>query len=145
MEANFLKRVPYISYLVQFKWDHGGVIRELIDPDSEVNAITPECAAQLGLSTQSTGISAPKIDGLVPKTNGIIIAGFLIKDKLSKIRFFEELFLSAHTGMKIVIEMIFLAFRNADIPFYTQSFTRRINSSAETLAMTRRVELINKD
>ena len=45
-----LERVPYIHYLVQFKKDTSKAqIQALIDSRSEVNAIYPTFAKQLGL------------------------------------------------------------------------------------------------
>ena len=74
----------------------------------------------------------------------MVIAGFLIQDKMGKIRFFEETFLLADTSMEVVLGISFLALNNADIQFDTESFTWRSYSTAEALPTTKRIELIDK-
>ena len=53
----------------------------------------------------------------------MIIAGFLIKDKISKIRFHKATIFLAETSMEIVLGMPFLVLNNTDIQFNTKSFT----------------------
>ena len=77
--------------------------------------MTPAYAKQLGLQVQKTDIEVQKIDGLSLRTFKIVIAGFQMEDKLSKARFFQELFLLADTSMKGVLRMPFLTLSNADI------------------------------
>ena len=60
----------------------------LIDFGSEDNAMTPAHAKQLGLRTQSTNISAQKIDGLLLQTYRMVIATFQVINKLGKAWFF---------------------------------------------------------
>lgn len=64
-----------------------------------------------------------KIDGFVLRTYDIVLARFLIQDRLRKIRFFKEIFLLDNTSIEIVLEMSFLALSNANIQFNTESFT----------------------
>ena len=45
----------------------------------------------------------------------MVIAGFQIEDKLGKAQFFQESFLLAETSIKVVLEMYFLTFSNANI------------------------------
>ena len=47
--------------------------------------------------------------------HGIVIVGFLIQDKLGKIRFFEGTFLLADTSIEVVLGILFLTFSNVDI------------------------------
>ena len=110
-----LDRVPCIHYPVQFRKDKGATIRALIDSGSEVNAMTPAYAKQLGLQVRKTDVGAQKIDGSSLRTFGMVIAGFQIEDKLGRARFFQESFLLAITSMEVVLGMSFLALGNADI------------------------------
>lgn len=56
------------------------------------------------------------------KIYGIVIVGFSIYVKLSKIRFFET-FLLPYISMNIILKILFLAFSNTKIQFNTNSFT----------------------
>ena len=53
----------------------------------------------------------------------MVITGFLIQDKTSKIRFFEKTFLLADTSIEVILRMSFLALSNADIQSDTENFT----------------------
>ena len=63
---------------------------------------------------------------------------------MGKIPFFEETFLLGDTSMDVLLEMLFLSLRHANVQFDTENLTWRTDSTAETLSTTRRVELINK-
>ena len=71
-----LDRVPYISYLVQFRKDKGKDVLALLDSGSEVNAMTPAHAAHLGLKVRVTDVGAQKIDRSSLATYGMVIAAF---------------------------------------------------------------------
>ena len=71
-----LDRVPCIYYPVQFRKDKGATIQALIDSGSEVNAMTPAYAKQLGLQVRRTDVGAQKIDCSSLRTFGMVIAGF---------------------------------------------------------------------
>ena len=140
-----LDRVPCIHYPVQFRKDkEGATIRALIDSGSEVNAMTPAYAKQLGLRTRRTDVGAQKIDGSLLATYGMVIAAFQVKDKLGRARFSQETFLLADTSMEVVLGMPFLTFNNANIQFAEKELTWRSYTAEEALPTTRRVELINK-
>ena len=53
-------------------------------------------------SVRQTDVGAQKIDGSRLDTFGMVIAGFLLQDKLGKVRFFQETFLVADTRMEVV-------------------------------------------
>ncbi len=72
------------------------------------------------------------------------VAAFSLQDSLGKVRFFEETFLLTNTNMKVVLEMPFLAFSNADIQFGAEKLTWRSYTTAEALPTARWVELIGK-
>ena len=74
----------------------------------------------------------------------MVIAGFSLQDKLRKVWFFQETFLVVDTRMKIVLEMLFLTFSNADIQFAERELVWKTYSASETLPTTRRVEIIGK-
>lgn len=54
------------------------------------------------LRTKLTSFYIQKIDKSALKISNMIIAKFLIKDKKSKIQFFEETFLSVETIIKVI-------------------------------------------
>ena len=139
-----LDRVPCIHYPMQFQKDKGATIWALIDLDSEVNAMTPAYAKQLGLQIQRTDVGAQKIDGSLLRIFGMVIAGFQVEDKLGRVRFFQELFLLAEISMEVVLGMPFLTLNNADIQFAEKELTWRSYIAAEALPITKWVELIDK-
>lgn len=110
-----LQCVFCISYLVQFQGGQIGEVKALINSGSKVNAINSAFTANLGLSSQPTGIGAQKIDNSGLKTYDMVIVGFSIQDMSDKIRFLEETFLLADNSMEVVLEMPFLAFSNIGI------------------------------
>lgn len=65
---------------------------------------------KLELISQSINIGTQKIDGLFLEIYEIVIAEFMIYDKLGRAQFFEEIFLLTDISMKIVSEMLFLSF-----------------------------------
>lgn len=79
--------------------------------------MTVTYAAKLGLATLKIDVEAQKIDGSALVIYGIVLAGFSVQDKLSKIWFFEKTFLLAGTSMKVILEKSFLTFSNADAQF----------------------------
>ena len=77
--------------------------------------MTSAFVAKLGLSTQPTNVGIQKIHGFVLKIYDMTIAGFLIQDELSKLQFFEEIFLLADTSMDVVLGKLFLFLSNTDV------------------------------
>ncbi len=69
-----LQRVPCIRYPVQFQGSQN--VKALIDSGSEVNAMTPAYAAELGLTTRKSSVGAQKIDGSSLETYGMVTASF---------------------------------------------------------------------
>ena len=138
-----LQRVPCIRYPVQFQ-ENQEVVRALVDSSSEVNAMTLAYAAKLGVATRKTDVDAQKIDGSALVTYEMVIAGFLLQDKLEKVRFFEETFWLADTSMEVVLGMPFLILSDVDIRFAEKELAWRSYTTAEALPTTRRVNLIDK-
>ena len=135
------QRVPCIRYPVQFQAQQ---VEALIDSVSEFNAMTPAFAAKPGLSNRPTGVGAQKINGSPLATYGMAVAAFSLQDRLGRVWFFEETFLLADNSIKVVLEIPFLALRNADIQFGAERLTWRSYTTAEALPTARRVELIDK-
>ena len=113
-----LKQVPCIRYPVRFRKDRKRQdLLALIVSGSEVNAMNPAYAKKLGILVRKIDVGAQKIDGSYLDTFGMATAGFLLQDKLGKVRFFQETFLVADTRMEVVLGMPFLILSNADIRF----------------------------
>ena len=79
--------------------------------------MTPDYLEKLGPITQKNELGAPKIDGSILVTYGMVLAGFSVQDRLEKVHFFEETFLFTDTSMEVVLKMSFLIFSNAEIWF----------------------------
>ncbi len=138
-----LKRIPCIWYPVQFQRNQN--VKALIDSGSEVNAMTPAYAAELGLTTRKTSVGAQKIDASLLKTYSMASASFLLQDSLGRVQFFKETFLLADTSMEVVLGMPFLSLSNADVKFAELGkLTWRTYTAAEALLTTSRVKLIDK-
>ena len=75
-----LERVSYIQYPVQFKDMGKAQSQALIDSGSEVNAIYPTFAKQLGLPIRPTDVGAQKIDGTTLNTYAMVVAAFSVED-----------------------------------------------------------------
>lgn len=85
---DILNRVLCIYYLMKFQKDKAENIWALIDSNNEVNVMISAYAKKLGLNMQKTDVGIHKIDSLLLKTFGIVIAGFQVIDKLGKAQFF---------------------------------------------------------
>lgn len=57
-----LAQIPYIQYFITF-WKRSVPMMALFDCGSEINAIYPTFAQELGLFIKSTDVGAQKIDG----------------------------------------------------------------------------------
>ncbi len=106
--------------------------------------ITLAYITKLGLTAQKISVGAQKIDGLPPKTYGIVSASLLLQDSLEKVQFFEEIFLRADTRMEGVLRMLFLALSNADFRFGAEKLTWRSYTATEALPTTSQVKLIDE-
>ena len=70
-----LEWVQCIYYPLRFRKDIVG-IKALIDPSSEVNAMTPAYISKLGLKVHHTNVGARKVHGSTLGTFGIVLANF---------------------------------------------------------------------
>ena len=106
--------------------------------------MNPAYAKKVGILVRKTDVGAQKIDGSHLDTFGMVTAGFLLQDKLGKVRFFQETFLVAETRMEVVLGMLFLTLSSANIRFAERELVWSTYIDAETLRTTRRVEVIDK-
>ena len=116
----------------------------MIDSRSEVNAIHPTFAKQLGLPIRPTDVGAQKIDGTMLDICGMVVAAFSVKDKANQVRFFEETFLVANVSPEVVLGMSFLTLSGADVDFSGWELRWRTYITEEVLPTTRPVELVGK-
>ena len=107
-------KVPYIHYLVWFQEEQ---IKILLNNGSEVNAINPIFVRKLGLKIWKTKVRAQKINGSTLETFGMIIAEFQVKDKASRHKFFQEIFLITDTKFEVILRIFFLKISNIDVSF----------------------------
>ena len=119
-------------------------ISALFDSGSEVNAIYPTLAQEVGLSIRPMDIGAQKIDGTLLDTFGMVVAAFSVEDKANRVRFFEETFLVANVSPEIVLGMPFLTLSGANVDFLGRELQWKTDTTEEALLTTRRVELVGK-
>ena len=97
-----LARVPCIRYPITLRKKS---VSALLDSGSEVNAIHPTLARELGLPIRPTDVGAQKINGTMLDTYGMVVTAFSVTDKASRVRFFEETLLVANVSPEIVLGM----------------------------------------
>ena len=106
--------------------------------------MTPGYASKLGLKIRPIDVGAQKIDGSTLLTFGMVLASFRVEDMLGRARFFQETFLLADLSIKVVLQIPFLTFSNANIQFAQKELTWRSYTTAEALPTTKRVEIIDR-
>ena len=74
----------------------------------------------------------------------MVLANFQVEDKLGRARFFQETLLLADISAKVVLNISFLTFSNANVQFVEKELTWRSYTTAEALPTLKRVEFINK-
>lgn len=121
-----------------------GEIRAFIDSSNEFNIMTLVLVAKLGFSILLRDISMQKIDSTALKTYSMVIAKFLIKDNIAKIRLFEETFLLANTSTEIGVEMPFPTLCNTKFELNKANLTWKAYIRADNLSITSRVKFIDK-
>ena len=95
--------------------------------------MTQAYARKLGLRTQKTDVSAPKIDGSLFETYKMIIVAFQVKNKLGRAWFFQETFILAESSMEVVLGMPFHSLTNAYIHFAKKEPTWRTYTNEDAL------------
>ena len=119
-------------------------MRALIDSGSKVNAIHLAYATKLDLYAGKIDVGAQKIDGSHLEIFRIVIADYLVKNKLERVQFFQGTYLLANISLEVVLGMSFFTLNKADIRFAEREQVWRTYTAAKALSMTRRVEIINK-
>ena len=74
----------------------------------------------------------------------IVVAAFLVIDKVNQVRFFKETFLVANISPEVVFGILFLTLSSANVDFSSREPWWRTYNTKEALPTTRRVELVNK-
>ena len=138
-----LAQVPCIRYPITF-WKKSLPVLALFNSDNKVNAIHLTFTKELGLFIRDTDLGAQKIDSNILDTYEIVLAAYLVMDKVNRVRFFKETFLVANISPKAVFGMFFLTLNNADIDFLDREFRWRTYIIREALPTTRRVKLVSK-
>lgn len=111
-----LKRILCIYYPISLKKNQIKTCA-LINFDGEVNTITWSYATKLGLKIYATNIRAQKTDSSTFKTFDIVPASFYIKNRLGRVRFFQEILLVTDISVNVILKIFFLTFSNANIVF----------------------------
>lgn len=112
-----MQQVFCIQYLINFPKAQLEKIQAIIDSVSKINAMTLVYANWLSLEIRPTNVCTQKIDDLALKIYGMVIAGFLVHNKLGKVQFFKETFILIDTNMEMVLEMLFLSLSNVNVKF----------------------------
>ena len=142
-EYSNLARVPCIWYSITLRKKSVSV-STLFDSGSEVNAIHPTFAWELGLPIRPTDIGAEKINSTMLDTYGMVVITFLVTDKANQVRFFEKTFLLVNISPEIVFGMPFLTLSGADVDFFGRELCWRTYTTKKALQTTRGVELVSK-
>ena len=107
-------KILCIYYLIRFQKNQ---IKALLNNGSKINAMNPNFAQKLDLKVWKTNVGAQKIDNSALKTFEIVIADFQMRDKASRPRFFQKIFLVANSKFEGILRMPFLKISNADVLF----------------------------
>ncbi len=86
--------------------------------------MTPAHITKLGLITQKTSVGTQKIDNSPLQIYSIGSVRFSLQNSLGRVWFFKETFLLAATSMKVVLEMLYLAFNYANFWFNLEKLPR---------------------
>ena len=119
-------------------------MRTLIESGNKVNVMNLAYATKLGLCTRKINVGVQKINRSYLDIFRIVIADCSVKDKLGRVRFFQETFLLANIGLEVVLGMLFLTLSKEDIRYVERELVQRTYTADEALLITRRVEIIDK-
>lgn len=99
----------------------------MINFGSEINTITLIYVAQFSPTPKPTNVNTQKINNLALKIYEMTTGGFLVEDKLERIRFFKQSFLLADTSLEVILKMPFFLLNYVDVNFKTiiERFTWR--------------------
>lgn len=89
----------------------------LLNSDNQVNIIFSIFAKILMLFVRSIVVGAQKIDNTILNTYKIVVAIFLVTNKVNQVRFFKKTFLVANVTLEVVFEMLFFTLSGVNIDF----------------------------
>lgn len=135
-----LQHVFYIQYLVWFR-NKQYKVKTLLNSDNKVNTLI--LASNLSFTPQITNVSAQIINDSL-KSYKMVIAGFLVYNKLGRAWFFEEFFFLTNTSIEVVLKFSILFFSNANLQFDARKLTQKTYITAKVMPITRQRELIDK-
>ena len=142
-ECPNLARVPCIRYPITFR-KKSVPVSALLDSGSEVNAIHPTFARELGLPIKTMDFGAHKIDSIILDIIEMVFVAFSMTDKANQVRFFEKTFLMANVSLEVVFGMLFFTLSGADVNFLSWELWWRTYTTKGALPTIRRVELVGK-
>lgn len=79
--------------------------------------MTPVYTLKLCFQVRKTNVEVQIINISPLEMFGIVIANFLLQDKLKRAWFFQEIFSLANTSMKMVLEILFLIISKETVCF----------------------------
>ena len=136
-------QVPCIQYLVTFRKKSVPMLA-FIDLDSEINAIHPTFARELGLPIKLIGVRAKKIDSTTLDIFGMVLAAFSMTDKTNWVKLFKKTFLVANNSLEVVFKMSFLILSCAEIDFLGRELRWWIYITKKIFPTTKRIKLVGK-
>ena len=92
-------------------------VSALFNSSSEVNAIHPTFAWEIGLSIRPTDVGTQKINSTMLDSFEIVVIAFSVMDKAYRVKFFEKTFQVANISLEVILGMFFLTLSDADINF----------------------------
>lgn len=104
MAKKALKYVLCIYYLVQFQ-ENLNQIKALFNSGSKINTVSPAYVKKLSLKIRKINVGAQKIDGSALEIFKMVIANFLVKNKVCRPRSFQKNFLVADTKFEIILKI----------------------------------------
>ena len=114
------------------------------DSGSEVNAIHPTFAKELGFSIKRANVGAQKIDSTMLDPFRMVVTAFSLADKANQVRFFKETFLVANVSSKVVLEIPFLTLSDTDVNFLVRELWWRTYTTKKALLTIKYIELVGK-
>lgn len=112
-----LQRVPCMQWLMQFGQY---LIETHINFGSKINTIQPSFARKLGLNIGEINVDIQRINGIKLEIFDMVIACFLVENKVGKSHFFEDTFLLGDISMNIACRMLLFIFNIVKMNFTDQ-------------------------
>ena len=100
-------------------------------------------AKTLGLKVWKTNIGAKKIYGSALGTFGMVIANFWKKNKISKPKIFQKIFLVADIILEVILRMHFLKIKNVDMLFGKKTLIQKSYTTNGTIPTIEQVQIID--